>query len=366
MEVALPLDYGKMPQAQQEWIVSMKPLTYVPFGDDLQGVPHIMVDSAKGPGTIISLSHWPGNGTPVELKADTSTEIVAKFVRHLAFRAALDSACAVSVSNDHYDIDGLLSVWGVLSPEALLERERFYVDAAFTGDFDCFTTEDAAKYCIALTQIEERGLQGVVAQSHWPTDQVTAFIYRGLLGHVEPLARQLVSYEHLWREELRRVEASRSRLAADSALLLEKPEIDLAIVFDDSLHPYAVHEATRCARILIVPGNRAYRLYYRYESFVDFTSRPIAPRVRFDDLVKLLTALEGASGRWFAEDVATAHPCLQLYRGAEPRASSSIPVTKMVDLVTSYLAEKQSDPQAVWRGSVDWYNNNPILPPSLR
>ena len=36
---------------------------FVP-AEDLDGAPHVVVDGARLPGTVLSLSHWPDAGTP--------------------------------------------------------------------------------------------------------------------------------------------------------------------------------------------------------------------------------------------------------------------------------------------------------------
>ncbi|MCH8277117.1 MAG: YbjQ family protein, partial [Bacteroidetes bacterium] len=42
---------------------------------------------------------------------------------------------AEAVSNNHYDIDGLISLWAVLNPEAALERAELLVAIGECGDF---------------------------------------------------------------------------------------------------------------------------------------------------------------------------------------------------------------------------------------
>ena len=56
-------------------------MPYVPFGPELEGVPNVIVDGTGNDATVLMLSHWPGASTPVELKADTSAEIVLNFLR---------------------------------------------------------------------------------------------------------------------------------------------------------------------------------------------------------------------------------------------------------------------------------------------
>ncbi|MBV7245848.1 DUF6687 family protein [Streptomyces sp. MW-W600-10] len=85
-------------------------MPYVLYEERLEGVPNVFVDALRTPSTRLGPSHWPGNGTSAELKADASTQSVPALL-------ALGGHCrderldgAVAVSCDHYAVDGLLSV----------------------------------------------------------------------------------------------------------------------------------------------------------------------------------------------------------------------------------------------------------------
>ena len=95
-------------------------------------VPAISCDGLV-PGTALDLTHWQGNHTPGRFKADTSTEIALNFV--ISPEAGQQWATAVAVNN-HFDTDGVLSVWALLEPAAALARRDVLVAAAEAGDFD--------------------------------------------------------------------------------------------------------------------------------------------------------------------------------------------------------------------------------------
>lgn len=78
-------------------------------------------------GAALDLSHWPKNATPEELKADTSVEIALAFVRA--------NRSAGLVVNNHFDADGVLSVFVLLDPDVALAHESLIVAAAEAGDF---------------------------------------------------------------------------------------------------------------------------------------------------------------------------------------------------------------------------------------
>ena len=93
--------------------------------------------SPRGP----NLSHWPGNRTPDHWKADLSTGICLNFARapHSAQLEFLEGA--QTVLNDHYDTDGFLSLLAALRPDVILPRETTALDAAATGDYQAFQTD---------------------------------------------------------------------------------------------------------------------------------------------------------------------------------------------------------------------------------
>src|SRR5689334_12326395 len=90
------------------------------YTEALANTPKLSVD-----GTVdnsIHFSHWHGNATPTEVKADTSTEIALNLVAS-PNRAPLTNGIEL-VTNNHFDTDGVLSVWTVLNGERALARSE--------------------------------------------------------------------------------------------------------------------------------------------------------------------------------------------------------------------------------------------------
>ena len=85
------------------------------------------------PGAALDLTHWRGNRTPGRYKADTSTEIALNFV---ASPEAVDQWSDAVVVNNHFDTDGVLSIWVLLDPDQAMARRELLVAAAESGDFD--------------------------------------------------------------------------------------------------------------------------------------------------------------------------------------------------------------------------------------
>ena len=73
---------------------------------EASAAPNVIVDGSATKNTVLTLSHWPKSGTPAHLKADTSAEIVFRYLDQ-----SLMHADASVVSNNHYDEDGLVGIF---------------------------------------------------------------------------------------------------------------------------------------------------------------------------------------------------------------------------------------------------------------
>ena len=116
------------------------------YHEGLADVPKLSVDGTVD--NALHLSHWAGNSTPEELRADTSTEIALNFVASPR-RGELSRGVEV-VTNNHFDTDGVLSVWAVLNGERALDLREGLVAAAEAGDFSEFGGERAVRVSVAI------------------------------------------------------------------------------------------------------------------------------------------------------------------------------------------------------------------------
>ena len=323
-------------------------MRYVPYGPELEDVPNVVVDGRGNDATVLVLSHWPRNGTPPELKADSSTEIVLNHLRSPQREAQRRGAEAVS--NNHYDVDGLMSLWAMLSPEAALERAELLVAVGECGDFDRWSGERATKVTCALYGLETLPSspirQGLAGRDYL---ERTAFLYQEML----PLALQLLDdidrFEEYWGDEYRTVEADRELFAKGEATVQEVPELDLAI-FDlpRKVHDMALYEQTACSRVALVIDGDRYQARYRYESWVELQSRQPPPRIDLRPFAELLQAIEGNAGEWAADEVRRSLPRMRL-RGPEGGTSpSSITSGLFLRLFAQYLRDNESNQELLW------------------
>jgi hypothetical protein len=295
----------------------------------LAGMPNIVVDGYGTDGTLLTLSHWPGSGTPAALRDDLSTQIAFRYLERPDMAVP-----AEAVSNNHYDEDGLCGMYALIDPDDGMRRREMLVDVASAGDFGTFRSRDAARVAMALTAYGEASrspLPPDVFSRPYP-DQ-TAVLYEETLSLLPAMLDDPARFGSLWADEDARLERDLERVRTNDVTIDEAPDIDLAIVTspDPEVHQMAIHNSTERMRVLITNGAR-HRLYYRYETWVQYVSRPVMPRVDLTPLAARLSDEDGAP--WEFDDVDDLTP--SLHRAGD----SALSRERFVDLVTSFLRER--------------------------
>jgi hypothetical protein len=334
-------------------------LHYVPYGD-MRGAPNVVVDGSPTEGTLLCLSHWPGIGSPPEFAADLSAGMafgyLAAFDRH---------GDATVVSNNHFDQDGLVGVFALASPEEALARHTLLVEVARAGDFAVTGSRMAARISMVLSAYADPERSPL---PDLPTDDDarTAALYRDLLGRLPEICDRPDHWRALWAEEDEILTRSEAALASGSVQITEVPDVDLAVVtvperaprggghrfggqWVQGLHPMAVHNATDRGALLTIRG-RHYEFAYRYESWVQFRTRAVRPRVDLLPLAEALTAAEAARGAtvpWAAERISALTPRLA---PAARQESSLDPAVVRAQIETHLRATPPAwDPYAINR-----------------
>jgi hypothetical protein len=324
-------------------------LSYVPYGD-LAGAPNVVVDGSPTEGTVLCLSHWPGIAGPAEFRADTSAEMAFLYVAAGAFDR---HGGAAAVSNNHFDQDGLVSVFALSEPEEALARRAVLVDVARSGDFATYSSREAARISMAIAAFatpERSPLDGLAEMDNY--DDIAARLYTEVLGRLSELCDHPDRYRHLWEEEDATLAASEAAVRSGAVSIDEVPRLDLAVVSvpDGSVgagagghrfagawvagvHPMALHNATACGALLVTRGQH-FEFTYRYESWVQYHSRTVRPRVDLAPLAELLNAEEPGAGTWVAGGAWELTPTVTL-QGAE---ESAMAATRFRALVEAHLA----------------------------
>ncbi|WP_131900728.1 DUF6687 family protein [Actinomadura rubrisoli] len=334
----------------------MRALPYVPFGSELRDRPHVFVDGLRTPSTVLELSHWPGNRTPPHLKDDVSTQAVLRLLARPEAERERLLAGATAVTCDHYDVDGLLSVLCLTSPDFALRHRDLLERTALCGDFDVHTGAPAVRACLALLAAERELSRATEFRS---VEQATTSLFRGMLDVAEECLLAPENRRDGWAAEWEDIERSlRSPIGFTE-------HGDLAVFVDTARpsHEYAVHARTNAGHVLRLREDGRHSLRFRYEGFVDLRSRRPEPRVRGDLLAHELNALE-RGGTWFCESPATATPLLQLYADDEAPAPSSLGMDEVRRVVLAFFQAAQADESLRWRPHAGWVHEAPGTPPS--
>ena len=287
------------------------------YTEALDNVPKLSVD-----GTVdnsIHFSHWEGNLTPPEVRADTSTEIALNLVAS-PNRAQLTNDIEL-VTNNHFDTDGVLSVWTVLNGKRALPYRDLLIAAAEAGDFSEYSSDDGVRVSIAIQGSDQASpnnddgspLAKLIAGEEVDDD---ARAYELVLPCVEHLLTNINDYEPLWREGWNNVAAAiesfeqgESRVTEYSdekiSLITLAPELFDGAGFSPTRHsaPYtAISKYAKGELFLIaIPTNGGwfYRIDYPYYSWAETVVRPRIERRDLSGALKLLNDKEGnRDGSW--------------------------------------------------------------------
>ncbi|HEV2837330.1 MAG TPA: DUF6687 family protein [Pyrinomonadaceae bacterium] len=292
------------------------------YTDALENTPKLSVD-----GTVpnsVHFSHWEGNETPEELKADTSTEIALNLVaspRRDSFTQGIDL-----VTNNHFDCDGVLSCWTVLNGERALPYRDLLIAAAEAGDFSEHSSDDGVRVSIAIQGAEQASpnnddgspLAQMLAGREMATRIIEndALAYELVFPEVERLLANVNAYEPLWREgwnhvanALESFASGRSRVKeyADSriSLVTLAPEIFDGSGFSPTRHSAPFTALSKFAHgelfVIGIPasGGWFYRFDYPYYSWAETVVRPRIIRRDLAGALESLNARETSrEGQW--------------------------------------------------------------------
>lgn len=277
----------------------------------LDGVRKLSVDGTVS--NSIHFSHWEGNRTPAEVKADTSTEIALNLVGSPE-RERLTEGIEL-ITNNHFDTDGVLSVWTVLVGERALNLRDKLIAAAEAGDFSEYSSPDGVRASIVI-----QGSDAIV-----PGEDAGSPLVRHLAGHtavtndarryelvlpeVERVIARTDEYEFLWRDVWQRIEEAMESFASGQSKVEEDETTGLSLVtlapglygshgFSPTRHnaPFTAISANARGRLYLIAlpmmNGWGYRVDYPYYSWAETIVRPRVERRDFTELVERLNELE--------------------------------------------------------------------------
>ena len=198
-------------------------MQYVPY-HKLGDSPNIIVDGRSNKATVLTLSHWPNSGTPVSYKDDLSAQIVYRYLEDPCRPEFKGVGC---VSNNHFDEDGLISLFSLLHPQLAEEYKEIFVDIASAGDFGVFRNRDAARVSFVLSAWANSDLSPLnSAVFARPYPEVTSILYQELLLRLPKIIEKIGHLERYWREEDSFYELTEKAIEQGVITLSEAPEAD--------------------------------------------------------------------------------------------------------------------------------------------
>lgn len=320
-------------------VVLMK-FEYYHAGLDL--VPKLSIDGTVA--NAIHFSHWEGNETPASVKADTSTEIALNLVG-APNRDELTQGIEL-VTNNHFDTDGVLSVWTVLTGTRALDLRAELIAAAEAGDFSEFSGANAVRASIVIQGSDEpidEGGSPLARHLAGGTEVDDARAYELLLPEVENVLTRTDEYEFLWHDVWQRIAYAMESFERGSSSVEEFGDEKLSVVmlapdvysssgFRPTKHcapftaisRYAHGELYLIARP--VDGGWSYRMDFPYYSWAQTIVRPRIIRRDFSGLVTRLNDLEtSAKGRWAVDKSEMASAVKFSAQDGSPSQSSLVP-----------------------------------------
>jgi len=286
------------------------------YTEEIDDLPKLSVDGTVG--NSIHFSHWEGNETPEEVKADTSTEIALNLVTS-PNRNALTRGIDL-VTNNHFDTDGMLSVWTVMTGERAANYRDALIAAAEAGDFSEYSTETGIRVSLAIqgsdqaSSDDDSGSPLARKLAGTPIDD-DARTYELIMPEVERLVTRINDYEDLWRDGWKKIskavesfEVGNSKVQEFSesriSLVTLAPEIFSGSGFNPTRHAAPFTAISRYARgmlyVIAIPNMSGwfYRIDYPYYSWAETLVRPAVDRRDFSSALKRLNETEGNAGSW--------------------------------------------------------------------
>jgi hypothetical protein len=331
------------------------------YSDAIADLPKLSVDGTVG--NAIHFSHWKGNETPASVKADTSTEIALNLVA-APNRDELTGGIDL-LTNNHFDTDGVLSVWTVLTGERALGLHDKLIAAAEAGDFSEFSTEEGVRASIVIQGSDsplsaDAGSPLARELSGAPVND-DARAYELVLPHVERVLTQTDEYESLWRKEWDRIALALDSFAKGVSRVVEDGEAKLSLVtlapeifsssgFKPTRHGAPFTAISKNARgelfLIATPLDRgwAYRIDYPFYSWAETIVRPSIARRDLSSVIAQLNELEnGSGGSWRLDSSELASAAKFSDPNGKLTASAVQPDVVAAQLHQSLLASKPAE-----------------------
>jgi hypothetical protein len=222
------------------------------------------------------------------------------------------------------------------------------VDVATAGDFNTYRRPQAAKVVFTIrTHADPRTSP---AYKELEDDDGTGSArYEVLLPLLEGFLDDTELYGAYWDEEWSVMLKSKTAMVMGQVELREIPHVDLAVAqAPEALHPMVLYNSIERLRVLTALPGGSYELRYRYETWVQFASRKVMPRVDLAPLLPRLQELEKEDAQWTFDGLAAVTPALRPLGPDGQLAPSSLSLETLTDELVAYYEREQDDAARQW------------------
>jgi hypothetical protein len=276
------------------------------YEEAMQSVRKISVDGLVP--NSYHLSHWVGNETPAKLKADTSTEIALKFISDPQNKTLFPHANILT--NNHFDTDGLLSVFTLIYPTKAEPLADTLIKTSEACDFSSFSSEDGVQIHLLIQELCHS--EQSPFRKNWPSapSQKDAIYYKILLPEVHGLIKKKNEHSNLWRERFDKIVHSMEMFEKRELWVEEYRADKLSVVINNiKPAPQAIDYYCKGDLFLIIEDNSGkqagekgrygYELSYRYYSWADTIRRPPIAKISLTQMAEDLNQNDNTSiGKW--------------------------------------------------------------------
>lgn len=272
------------------------------YEDAMQSVRKISVDGLVP--NSFHLSHWVGNDTPAALKADTSTEIALNFISDPHYKSLFPNANILT--NNHFDTDGLLSVFTLLYPDKAEKMAKTLICTAEACDFSSFSSEDGVQLNLLIAEICHSEASPFRKQWKIFSGPKESIYYKTLLKELPEIIKKKDEYSNLWRGKFDNIVASMEMFEKRAVWVEEYKDERLTVIINDTKPaPQAIDYYCKGDTFLIIEekgsekGRYGYDLSYRYYAWADTIRRPPIAKIPTAHLAEYLNRNEKVSvGKW--------------------------------------------------------------------
>jgi len=252
----------------------------------------------------LELSHWPGNKTPKELKADTATEIAFNLIERNPEKYFSNIKY---ITNNHLEADGILAAYVLLYPEKALKFKKEFINSAIVSDFNEFIDEESIKTAIILDSLLDTTKNNLIFEDIKEKNpvEIIQIAYEKAFDLIPDVFSNSDKFGNIWREEIDLLNKSFSSFESRISQISEYNDLNFTTYESNFLlSPYAKFFKTQNDIILNCvkqKGGYIFILEYKPYTWFETVSRKKFKRASFASLAKLLNQKFNLSNPRFIE-----------------------------------------------------------------